>query len=403
MLHDKGIGTFDSPLTAEEMGISDPTAAKEYANSLEAVKHAHEANAEATEADFNALKQYTATDLEGIQLGDGAYNVEGMEQAEDALQDLANQAGLTKDQLVQALEGLGVLKPEVDSSEIEEAGEKAEETSADLQNLSGSKYTIEADLSTSGGTEDLTNSLASIPQGTTATVDVEVNGEDQVENLTSAMESVPDNTPVTITCDVQNQEELDAINAKADELNAQGKQITVEATIKKDSKDVDSYKPKDKEGKAIYHVNASEVNAWTPPVKGGTVNYTVNAGSVNAWTPPVKGGTVQYHATLTGASGTMTSIAHADGTAYNMLNLKPLSSAHAGGNVALGQNETALTNEVGTESIVRDGVWSLLPITSFSSIFALVCFFSFLTLPEIPSQNKICLYALPKFLVLDKF
>lgn len=361
MLHDKGIGTFDSPLTAEEMGISDPTAAKEYANSLEAVKHAHEANAEATEADFNALKQYTATDLEGIQLGDGAYNVEGMEQAEDALQDLANQAGLTKDQLVQALEGLGVLKPEVDSSEIEEAGEKAEETSTDLQNLSGSKYTIEADLSTSGGTEDLTNSLASIPQGTTATVDVEVNGEDQVENLTSAMESVPDNTPVTITCDVQNQEELDAINAKADELNAQGKQITVEATIKKDSKDVDSYKPKDKEGKAIYHVNASEVNAWTPPVKGGTVNYTVNAGSVNAWTPPVKGGTVQYHATLTGATGTMTSIAHADGTAYNMLNLKPLSSAHAGGNVALGQNETALTNEVGTESIVRDGVWSLLP------------------------------------------
>ena len=365
--HEQGIGTFDSPLTAEEMGISDPTAAKEYANSLEAVKQAHEANAEATEADFNALKQYTATDLEGIQLGDGAYNVEGMEQAEDALQDLANQAGLTKDQLVQALEGLGVLKPEVDSSEIEEAGEKAEETSADLQNLSGSTYTIEADLSTSGGTEDLTNSLASIPQGTTATVDVEVDGEDQVENLTSAMESVPDNTPVTITCDVQNQEELDAINAKADELNGQGKQITVNATIKKDSKDVDSYKPADKEGKAIYHVNASEVNAWTPPVKGGTVNYTVNAGSVNAWTPPVKGGTVIYHAQVVGApsggkaSGTMTSIAHADGTAYNMLNLKPLSSAHAGGNVALGQNETALTNEVGTESIVRDGVWSLLP------------------------------------------
>lgn len=367
MLHDKGIGTFDSPLTAEEMGISDPTAAKEYANSLEAVKQAHEANAEATEADFNALKQYTAADLEGIQLGDGAYNVEGMEQAEDALQNLAAQAGLTKDQLVQALEGLGVLKPEVDSSEIEEAGEKAEETSADLQNLSGSKYTIEADLSTSGSAEDLTNSLASIPQGTTATVDVEVNGEDQVENLTSAMESVPDNTPVTITCDVQNQEELDTINAKADELNAQGKQITVNATIKKDSKDVDSYKPADKEGKAIYHVNASEVNAWTPPVKGGTVNYTANGSSIDSWTPPQKSGTVIYHAQVVGApsggkaTGSMTSIAHADGTAYNMLNLKPLSSAHAGGNVALSQNETALTNEVGTESIVRDGVWSLLP------------------------------------------
>ena len=98
----------------------------------------------------------------------------------------------------------------------------------------------------------------------------------------------------------------------------------------------------------------------------------------------------------------MTSIAHADGTAYNMLNLKPLSSAHAGGNVALGQNETALTNEVGTESIVRDGVWSLLPI-SFSSLFASVWFFSFPILLEILSQNKLHPYVLPKSLVLDKF
>lgn len=367
MLHDKGIGTFDSPLTAEEMGISDPTAAKEYADSLEAVKQAHEANAEATEADFNALKQYTAADLEGIQLGDDAYNVEGMEQAEDALQNLADQAGLTKDQLVQALEGLGVLKPKVDSSEIEEAGEKAEETSADLQNLSGSTYTIEANLSTSGGTDDLKNSLASIPQGTTATVDVSVTGEDQVENLTSAMESVPDNTPVTITCDVQNQEQLDAINAKADELNGQNKQITVNATIKKDSTEVDSYKPEDKDAKAKYTVEDSDVQAYKPPDKTGVVNYIVNASNIALWTPPDKSGTVVYHAKVEGApkgasaSGTMTSIAHADGTAYNMLNLKPLSSAHAGGNVALGKNETALTNEVGTESIVRDGVWSLLP------------------------------------------
>ena len=58
------------------------------------------------------------------------------------------------------------------------------------------------------------------------------------------------------------------------------------------------------------------------------------------------------------ASGTMLSPAHADGTAYNMLNLKP---AHAGGNVGLPRDEDALVNELGTESIIRDGVWSLLP------------------------------------------
>lgn len=42
-------------------------------------------------------------------------------------------------------------------------------------------------------------------------------------------------------------------------------------------------------------------------------------------------------------------------------NMKQLSPAHAGGNVALKHNEQALVNEVGTESIVRNGVWSLLP------------------------------------------
>lgn len=61
----------------------------------------------------------------------------------------------------------------------------------------------------------------------------------------------------------------------------------------------------------------------------------------------------------------MTSVAHASGTAYNVLNMKPLSSAHAKGDVALKHDEQAIVNEVGinghSESIVRDGVWSLIP------------------------------------------
>ncbi len=61
------------------------------------------------------------------------------------------------------------------------------------------------------------------------------------------------------------------------------------------------------------------------------------------------------------ASGSMLSIAHADGTAYNVLNYKRLSPSHAGGKVSLPRDETALTNEIGRESIVRDGVWYMLP------------------------------------------
>lgn len=89
---------------------------------------------------------------------------------------------------------------------------------------------------------------------------------------------------------------------------------------------------------------------------------------------PTISGTVNYYAHIIGApsggviataSGTMTSVAHASGTAYNVLNMRPLSSAHAKGDVALKHDEQALINEVcingHSESIVRDGVWSLIP------------------------------------------
>ena len=58
------------------------------------------------------------------------------------------------------------------------------------------------------------------------------------------------------------------------------------------------------------------------------------------------------------ASGTLLSPAHASGTAYNVLNMIP---AYSNGKVSLSQDETALVNELGTESIIRDGKWFLIP------------------------------------------
>ena len=57
------------------------------------------------------------------------------------------------------------------------------------------------------------------------------------------------------------------------------------------------------------------------------------------------------------ASGTL-SRARANGSAYNVANLR---RAYADGNVALSQDEMALVNELGTESIIRNGNWYLLP------------------------------------------
>ena len=64
-------------------------------------------------------------------------------------------------------------------------------------------------------------------------------------------------------------------------------------------------------------------------------------------------------------SGTVLSPAHASGTAYNVLNTQPISKAFANGKVTLQQDERALVNEEylngHSESIVRDGVWRLIP------------------------------------------
>lgn len=203
-------------------------------------------------------------------------------------------------------------------------------------------------------------------QGKGVTIDAIVQ-DDQVSELVNEIAQLPPEVQIAIGVDKSNVGDVEAIKAQ---IEADPASITVNCD------EVNAYKPEDKEAKANYTVEDSDVQAYTPPDKDGTVNYTADGSSIDSWTPPQKSGTVVYHAVVEGsnagasnamlghgpkASGTMTSIAHADGTAYNMLNLKPLSSAHAGGNVALNQNETALTNEVGTESIVRDGVWSLLP------------------------------------------
>lgn len=223
-------------------------------------------------------------------------------------------------------------------------------------------------------------------QGKGVTIDAIVQ-DDQVSELVNEIAQLPPEVQIAIGVDESNVGNVDAIKSQIESNPAS---ITVNYKKGDEPKKAD-----DISGTANYTLGEHPTEA---PAIQGTANYTLGS---HPTTAPTIFGTAIYTKKVQ-ASGTMTSIAHADGTAYNMLNLKPLSSAHAGGNVALNQNETALTNEVGTESIVRDGVWSLLPI-SFSSLFASVWFFSFPILLEILSQNKLHPYVLPKSLVLDKF
>ena len=136
-----GVGTWETPLTAEAMGFKEGSQeAQDYESSINALKQAHEANNAETENALDVLSKYNEAQLEGIELSDGAYNVEGMEEAEDALQNLADQTGLTKDQLVSALQGLGIIKPEIDTTSLDDVQTKGEEAQRTFNELTGKSY-----------------------------------------------------------------------------------------------------------------------------------------------------------------------------------------------------------------------------------------------------------------------
>ena len=143
-------GSWEKPQTAEQMGFGDdPDRAAEYTHSLEALTAAHKENDAATEKSFETLSKYNRTQLEGIKLNDGAYNVEGMEQAENAIQQLADKTQLSKDQILTALEGLGVLKvnaPTMDATKgLEDLVSEAKNAQDELSDLTGKTYTFDFD------------------------------------------------------------------------------------------------------------------------------------------------------------------------------------------------------------------------------------------------------------------
>lgn len=591
-----GVATWETPKSITEMGLEFGTKeARDYASTLKTLKAAHDENNEATEKAFQTLSNYNAAQLEGIQLGDGAYNVEGMEQAEDALQLLADSYGLTIDQLKMGLEGLGVLKPEVDLTDITQLNTTAEEAQKKLNEMNGTTYEFDfetSDLDTinkqieqaaqqleqfrntdgtynyeqDGAAEAAQVYKAAIAQqqqseynsstiGQSTSTDSVVNAaqkfmkakneldlqtelsnqglENDVEGATKAAQSAfealkaaggedlidmsdiqtaedgllalteedlkvklgVDSTEVdskldsfthdkltkTIDIIVNNtgMEESGAVNellamgdqdlmttvgCNADEvyqvrqelmemdnqqvniaieldntqfaaiINAiQGNpvQVPVEAETGEMESEIESSAEGVKptvEIEPVMTKSVSDVVSSSQPSTPVNANVNVETGNsaasieaisaaigkVNGKTVPVKanvmgkneveelssaiqnvnGKIVSVSANVSGtgevlnlssairslrdrnvtittthvsknikqeATGTMTSVAHADGTAYNVLNSKPLSPAHANGQVALEKDEKALVNEIGTESIVRNGVWSLLP------------------------------------------
>ena len=197
-------------------------------------------------------------------------------------------------------------------------------------------------------------------QGQTVVLNTEINGEEKIVEATKDK-----NGKIVYTADV------DGVPTKVEPVaHADGTITFVPIT---DEVDKETAKTDGGERETNYKPITDAIDAVNNVTYGGSriVDYVADTlGLPTSFSPITR--TVNYVASgvsaamnaLSGAmggskaTGTMLSPAHASGTAYNMLNLKP---AYAGGKVALSQDEEALVNELGTESIIRSGQWSLLP------------------------------------------
>ena len=106
---------------------------------------------------------------------------------------------------------------------------------------------------------------------------------------------------------------------------------------------------------------ARNVSATINSIKDKTVTISaVVSGTVNNAVNTVRSAMASLGgANLGGAKANGTLLpARANGTGYNVLNYRP---AYTDGKISLSQDEEALVNELGTESIIRNGKWMLLP------------------------------------------
>lgn len=410
--------TIENPVTPD-FG-EDTASADAYASAVDKVQQANKDNNQTLSDSIKTLQQYNSEQIKGIDLLDGAYDSDELKPAEQALDNICQSLGLTSEEaglLGQVLESMGIIKPEVDDSEVKQAKTDAEKTKQTYDNLGDSTVSINADVSGEDSVASFVDQCSSIQQGMTTTITATVSGESEVESLESGLEQIPDNTPTTVDVTVNNQQDLDNIQSKVDSLNAGGKNITLNAHIKPDSDSEVEVKAKDTTVKVT--PDPKEVEVTAKPVKvdvqpsqkevsvsakvtnkpnatsQGTINYKKGSvekadgttsqgiinykkGDVEKADGTVSTGIINYNlgnvATPTGmvATGvinyTLGSVAKpgkAAGTfgqsrAYAQGSLTDL-SAYAGGHVSLPRDEKALVNEVGTESIVRDGQWSLIP------------------------------------------
>lgn len=372
----------------------------------------------------NSLDKDQWNEANQIELGNGAYESEdqGIRNVENALQGLSDQFGLTKEQaaaLLPALEALGVVNidPNVDMTGLDELDEATQEGMSSLRQMQENgeiDLTFDVDSSIKGLSVDDLQSQINELEHIKVNFDVDSSEYQAIQSMIDqrnmqmhvqiAVDKTGDVDKLLSLSDEElaQKAELDVdVNtedgkAKVDELRSSIEALSGESanlTVKIDETQFNQLTATDKDVNVTAHAKGTDkvqelVDAIND-VKSKVVNVRANVfgtglvkglsgaiDSVNSKSVTVTVTTNHVDNYMTsgakGASNAIMGRKHASegtfkaastGSAYNVLNMTP---AHAKGtNVAIKENQQALVNEIGmnghAESIVRDGVWSLLP------------------------------------------
>lgn len=197
------------------------------------------------------------------------------------------------------------------------------------------------------------------------TIKANVTGKEDIEAIKQAIEALPSNTPATVDISCPNKDLIPEVNNMLQEVDLQAPdstitvngQVALQTATNVDEKltEVDNNNPESDITANDYASSViSQVVFALNSLNGKSATVSINV---------KQNGSIPTDLGLPGgatAFGTMLSPAHANGTFMDLWN-NYYSSAYANGNVAINRPQAALMNELGVESIVRDGKWMLVP------------------------------------------
>ena len=305
---------------------------------------------------------------------------------------------------LQKLKEDAIVKFGADSSEVEYLDQLlTEATLRKAQLEQQSTVGLSVEINNEDDINALGEKLSSLPKDETTNISIAINNEEQLENAVNQVNTIPKDTPVNISFSVSNEEQASSLKEKLDEMDTEDKQINysinytdnsgqIQTLTKDETKTVtvnevegttltqnDESKtvtvnytlgsqdpPVDKSANVNYHPVDSEVQTYNPNNKDADVHYHVEDSEIQLYTPPNEDAVVTYTPDTSNLPTYFTPITrvvnYVKGSDPASATGTMLSPAHASGNVTIPRDEKALVNELKKpESIVRDGVWSIIP------------------------------------------